>query len=142
MIPGQIGNYPSDNPWQRYVQAMAVQQSMAAQQPQQSFQPVQQGMTPPTRHAEIVQVKSVEDADKYPVNAGTIQLFQLMDDSAFVTKYVYPNGQVDIDIYTKQPKKQPEPPVDTTQFVTREELEKRLAELLDGKKEEAHGESV
>lgn len=93
-----------------------------------------QTMTPPTVHAEIIQVKSVEEAERFPVNAGTSQLFQLADDTAFVMKSTFANGESAVDIYAKQPKKPAQPPFDPTLYVTREELEKRLEGLTRGRK--------
>lgn len=85
---------------------------------QQQTQAPQSAMTPPTIHAEIIQAKSMDEIEKFPVNAGTSQLFQLSDDSAFAIKSVYPNGQYDIEIYAKQPKKPAPPPIDPAKFVT------------------------
>lgn len=90
-----------------------------------------QSMTPPTIHAEIIQVKSMDEIEKFPVNAGTTQLFQLSDDSAFVIKAVYPNGQSEIDVYAKQPKKPTPPPIDPAQFVTWDALGDALEEWAE-----------
>lgn len=104
--------------------------------PQQVQQQIQQAqappsMTPPTIHAEIIQAKSMDEIEKFPVNAGTSQLFQLSDDSAFVIKSVYPNGQFDIEIYAKQPKKPAPPPIDTARFVTWDALGDALEEWAE-----------
>lgn len=99
----------------------------AVQQPAPA--PAPQAMTPPTVHVDIIQVKNADEIDRFPVNAGTSQLFQFADDSAFVIKSVFPNGQSDTDIYVKQPKKPVQPALDPSVYVTREELEKRLAGL-------------
>ena len=55
------------------------------------------------------------------------------DDSFIAVKAVSMTGQITFDIYDKRPPAPPEKPVDLGAFVTRDELEKRLAEL---KKEE------
>ena len=93
--------------------------------PQQTAAP----MTPPTVHVDIIRVNSVEEVTGYPVNAGTTQMFQLGDGEAFITKEVLANGQANIDIYPKQPKKPAPPPVDLSQFVTWDALEEKLAGL-------------
>lgn len=94
--------------------------------PQQQAAP--QPMTPPTIRVDIIRINSAEEVTGYPVNAGTTQLFQLGDGEAFITKEVLANGATNIDVYPKQPKK-PAPPFDPSVFVTREELEERLAGL-------------
>ena len=96
-------------------------------------------MSPPTVHVDIIQVKTAEEVTGYPVNAGTTQMFQLADDSAFITKTVYADGQTNIDIYPKQPKKPAPPPFDPSQFVTWDALEEKLAGLQKrrGRKDEA-----
>lgn len=54
-------------------------------QPMQAMQPQpvqQQGMTPPTVHADIVQVSSEAEAAAFPVAAGASQMMVAKDDSA------------------------------------------------------------
>ena len=96
----------------------------------QPSQAMPQTMTPPTIHAEIIQARSIEDVERFPVNAGTKQLFQLADDSAFVMKCVLANGETALDIYDKRPKKPAAVPPDLSLYVTREELERRLEGLI------------
>ncbi len=131
---GQMQGYQMPQYQSPYPQATAQQI--------QAQQPAPQSMTPPTIHAEIIQVKGVEDVERFPVNAGTSQLFQMSDDSAFLIKSTYPNGQSDIDIYTKQPKKPPAPALDPSQFVTWDKLEERLANLSPVKRVRAKKEEV
>ncbi len=97
------------------------------QQPVQQIQ--QQGMTPPTVHADIVQVSSEAEAAAFPVAAGASQMMVAKDDSAIFVKTAYPNGQSTLDVFVKRPPAPAEKPVDLTAYVTREELEKRLASL-------------
>lgn len=112
------GGYGTYNPYPTYPNTPTAQQ-----------QATPQPMSPPMRTVDLIQIKSVDDVANYPVNAGTVQLFQMTDDSAFVTKAVYADGQQNIDVYPKQPKKPAPPPFDPSVFVTREELEERLAGL-------------
>ena len=122
--------YPQTYQTPQYPTPYTVQTAYP-QQVQQQAAP--QSMTPPTIHAEIIQVKSTDEVDKFPVNAGTSQLFQLADDSAFVIKSVYPNGQTETDIYAKQPKKPVPPPIDPTQFVTWDALGDALDKWAAGR---------
>lgn len=82
-------------------------------------------MTPPTIHAEIVQVSGRDEAVNWPVGAGQSQMMMARDDSAIYIKTVYANGQAGLIEYLRaQPKTEPTP-----DYVTREELEERLAEI-------------
>ena len=99
------------------------------QQPYQSPQYQQQGMTPPTVHADIYQVASEQEAANFPVAAGASQMMVAKDDSAIYVKTAYPNGQTTLDVFVKRPPAPAEKPVDLTAYVTREELEQRLASL-------------
>lgn len=107
--------YSGYNPYQ-------VPQYPAAPQ-QQTPQP----MTAPTIRVDIIRVNSAEEVAGYPVNAGTTQMFQLGDGEAFITKEVFANGQSNIDVYPKQPKKPSAPPIDPAQFVTWDALKEYLA---------------
>lgn len=89
----------------------------------------QQLMTPPTIHAEIVQVSSKDEATNFPVGAGQSQMMMMRDDSAIFIKTVYANGQASLLEYIKSlPKAEPLP-----DYVTRQELEERLAEITKPK---------
>lgn len=115
--PAQI-YYP-----QQYNQPQYVQQQ--AQQPQQT-------MTPPTIHAEIVQVESEQAAESYPLSAGSSQMMIARDDSAIYVKTMYPNGQYKLDAFLKRPEATRSVSGGSDIYVTREEFEKRLQELLEG----------
>ena len=94
------------NPYQMYLQQM-----------QQQFQPAPQ-MTLPTIHADIIQVNSADDVERFPVGVGASQMFILRDDSTIYVK----TGTV-ISVYErKQQATQPAPT-----YITREELEERLS---------------
>ena len=100
------------------------------QQPQTQPQP--QMMTPPTIRAEIVQVSDRTEAANFPVGAGQTQMMIARDDSSIFIKTAYANGQATLDEFVKKPPEPQKPPVD---YVTREEFEKRLAELTQKKVE-------
>ena len=92
------------------------------------YQTQAQGMSPPTIHADIVQVSGEQEALNYPVAAGSTQMMIDRDDSAIYIKSAYANGQPTLEVYRKEEKKD----VPAPDYVTKEEL----AELLAGMKEE------
>ena len=95
---------------------------------QQQQQMPGQGMSPPTIHADIVQVSGEQEALNYPVAAGMTQMMIDRDDSAIYIKSAYANGQPTLEVYRKEEKTETTAP----DYVTKEEL----AELLAGLKEE------
>lgn len=97
-------------------------------------QPQQQTMSPPTVHADIVQVSSEQEGTNFPVAAGASQMMILKDESAIMVKTAFANGQTTLAIYDKRPPAPPEKPVDLTLYVTREELESRLAAFMPTKR--------
>jgi len=110
------------------------QYSNMYQQQQPQMQPQQPTMTPPTVHAEIIQVESEEIAYNFPVGAGQTQMFMKRDESAFYVKSVLANGQV---LFFAYPRREPEPQdttPDMSAYVTREEFEQRLNSLIPQKK--------
>ena len=94
-------------------------------QPQQQ-QASPQMMTPPTIHAEIVQIADRNEAANFPVGAGQAQMMITRDDSSIFVKSAFANGQSSLTEYVK---KAPEPQKPVDDFITREEFERRLAEL-------------
>lgn len=93
----------------------------------------QQLMTPPTIHAEIVQISGDDEANSFPVGTGQSQMMMKRDDSAIYIKTVFANGQSRLVRYVREEEK---PQEKTADFVTHEELEKRLAEIMKGDKDE------
>lgn len=86
-------------------------------------------MTPPTIHAEIIQVSGRDEAAGWPVGQGQSQMMMARDDSAIYIKSVFANGQASMVEYVKSvPKAEPAP-----EYVTRQELEERLAEITKPK---------
>jgi hypothetical protein len=105
---------PQINPYlQAYMQAM---QQQFNQTPAQSAQ-----MTPPTIHADIIQVGGQDDVERFSVGAGASQMFMARDDSAIYIKTGTPTG-AEIVVYERRTGAPPA-------FVTREELEQRLSAL-------------
>lgn len=106
---------PQINPYlQAYMQAL--QQQMMPQQPAQ--------MTPPTIHADIIQVGGQDDVERFSVGAGASQMFMARDDSTIFIKTGTPTG-AEIVVYERRTGAPPA-------FVTREELEQRLSALKEG----------
>ena len=113
--------YPQFYPQQ--FQQFPQQQTMPQQQ-------IQQMMTPPTIHAEILQVESEQSAENYPVAAGTSQMMIKKDETEIYVKTAFANGQSRLDVYVKRPERPNKPVLDLEGYVTRDELENRLNELL------------
>lgn len=118
-------NYPQYYPQQ----FQYPQQNM---QPQNIQQSNQQLMTPPTIHAEIVQIGNDDEAIGFPVGAGQSQMMMTRDDSAIFIKTAYANGQSALVKYTRE-KVKPQENVNAD-YITREEFENRIAEIMKTRK--------
>lgn len=104
------------------------QQQMPQQNMNQNMN--QQAMTPPTIHAEIVQVEDETAAENFPLAAGASQMMIAKDDSAIFVKSMYANGQYNFDVFVKRPQRPKQPEINPSEYVTKEEFESRLNELL------------
>lgn len=99
----------------------------------------QQMMTPPTIHAEIVQVNGKEEAINFPVGTGQTQMMMAKDESSIFIKTTFANGQSTIFEYAKKPEENNSSKVD---YITREEFERRISEItqnaivLNGKEDD------
>lgn len=120
-------DYPGQQTWQdpAYMRAYS-QQNQPAQQVQQN----QQGLTPPTIRAEIVQVDGMDAIDRFPMAAGTSQMFMTKDEKTIVVRSMYANGQHNDDIYDKRPPAPPTPTLNPADYVRKDELEALLADAL------------
>lgn len=119
------GYYPAtyQNPYQNpYTQYQAPAQ--------QNFQqPAQQTLTPPTIHAEIIQVDGgSREVESFPVNAGCSQMFMSKDEQTIFIKSVFANGQHTITEYQRQAQKQDSGNA-LANYVTIDMLNDRLQEL-------------
>lgn len=119
-------DYPGQQIYQdpQYIAKLNQQQNMP--QAQQNGQG--QSMTPPTIRADIIQIGAPEEVDRYQQQPGTSQMFITRDESCIIIRE---QGQSGYSL-THYDRRQPEPvarAIDTTRFVTREELEERLAAL-------------
>lgn len=92
----------------------AQQQTTNQQQPQQA---APQMMTPPTIHAEIVQVDGEQAAAQYPVGAGASQMMMARDESAIFVKTALPNGQYTLNVFDKRPPAPEAAPFNPAEYV-------------------------
>lgn len=109
---------------------MGYQQYYPQYQQQMSNIQAQQMMTPPTIHAEIVQVSGRDEAVNFSVNVGQPQMMMAKDDSAIYVKSAYANGQSSFVEYIR---KEPEPQSASPEYITREEFEDRISKLFKDK---------
>ena len=117
----QYGNWRPDYPGQQpYMDPQFVRiygqppQQTAQQTAQQPQQPA--AMTPPTIHAEIVQVDGEQMAAQYPVGAGASQMMMARDESAIFVKSATPNGYT-LDVFEKRPPAPQPPPFNPAEYV-------------------------
>lgn len=88
-------DFPGQQPWMdpQFVRICGQQQQQTSAQqnaPQKQHAPAT--MTPPTIHAEIVQVDGELAAAQYPVDAGASQMMMARDESAIFVKEATQNG--------------------------------------------------
>lgn len=124
-------NYP-----QYYPQYQQPYQMPQYQQPMQQAQ-----QQPSSRMTEVFPAGSEKTVLEFPVTAGTTQMFVATDDSFIAIKEASVTGQVTVQFYDKRPPAPPEKPFDPAVFVTREELEQRLAALSSPAKRPAKKET-
>jgi len=139
----RMGNWYPDWPGQQPYQDPAYVR-VYGQQNQQQGQQQGQSLTPPTIRAEIVQVDSLDAIDRFPMAAGTSQMFMTKDEAAIVVRSMYANGQHNDDVYDKRPPAPPAPTLNPADYVRKDELQALIAEALQArtaptkaKKEEA-----
>lgn len=125
--PDYYGQQPNQDP--AYMRIYGRQQN----QPQNQQQPQQQSaqmMTPPTIRAEIVQVDGMAAIDRFPMAAGTSQMFITRDEKNIVIRSMFANGQHTDDIYDKRPPEPPAPTINPAEYVRRDELAALIAEAM------------
>lgn len=115
-----------------YQPPMMQQPVMPQMQQAQQTQP-NQTMTPPTIHAELVVVDGERAALDYPVAAGQSQMMMDKSEDTIYIKTAYANAQPTLDVFEKRPPAPPAPVFDPSAFVTRDELEERVAAILEAK---------
>lgn len=106
------------------------QQPYQMPQYQQPAQPAQQmPPQPASRMTEVFPAASEKAVLEFPVTAGTTQMFVANDESFIAVKEVSVTGQISTMFFDRRPPAPAEKPVDLTAYVTRDELEQRLASL-------------
>lgn len=100
---------------------------------QQYQQPMQYPQTS-SRMIEVYAVDSEKAVGDMPVSNGNTQMVIAKDDSFIAVKAVGLDGTVAVQYYDKRPPAPPAPSFDPTAFVTRDELEARLASLSTPKR--------
>lgn len=127
----RFGNWYPDFPGQQPYQDPAYMR-MHGQQFQQNAQQEQnrQMMTPPTIRAEIVQVDSMDAIDRFPMAAGSSQMFITKDETNIVVRSMYANGQHSDDIYDRRPPAPPAPTLNPAEYVRKDELEALITDAL------------
>lgn len=120
-------DYPGQQPFMD-PQFTRIYGQQPSQMPQQgNTQPQQTGvpsaMTPPTIHAEIIQVDGEAAAEQYPVGAGMSQMMMARDESAIFIKTATANGYT-LDIFDKQPPAPQPAPFNPADYVRVDELQR------------------
>ena len=82
-----------------------------------------------TRMVEAIPVDTVEEAARIQVQIGGTVLAVARDDSFIAVKSVGMNGQDSFNVFDKRPPAPPAPVFDPTSYVTKDELEARLAAI-------------
>lgn len=108
-----------------------VQQSPAPQITPANGLTNSQPLTPPTIHAEIVQVDSRQAAADYPVAAGSSQMMMLRDDSAIFIKMAYANGQSQLIVYPREVEEKKKEANVLDNYVTLDMFNKKISELTE-----------
>lgn len=96
----------------------------------QNYMPQYPVMQQQTRMVEAVPVETVEEAARIQVQIGGTVLAFARDDSFIAVKSVGVNGQDSFNVFDKRPPAPPAPAFDPAAYVTKEELEKRLAAIV------------
>lgn len=128
----RMGNWYPDWPGQQPYQDPAYVR-IYGQQNQQQGQQQGQMMTPPTIDAKIIQVDSIEAIDRFPMAAGTSQMYMTKDEQNIVVRSMYANGQHNDDVYDKRPPAPPAPTLNPAEYVRKDELQAILSELLQAR---------
>lgn len=124
-------DYPGQQPFMdpQFTRLHGQQPAQNAQQgaPQTQQPGVAAAMTPPTIHAEIVQVGGEQAAAQYPVGAGMSQMMIAKDDSAIFVKTATANGYT-LDVFVKRPPAPEAAPFNPADYVRIDALPGLIAE--------------
>lgn len=123
----RMGNWYPDYPGQQPLQDQAFVRTFGIGQQGQAQQTP--ALTPPTIHADIVQVEGPEGIERYPLAAGATQMFMTKDEQLILIRTQLQNGQHTDEIYDRRPPAPPAAPINPADFVRRDELAALLAEM-------------
>lgn len=107
--------------------AYAFQQQAQQQMQQAQMQQAPQMMTPPTIHAEIVQVANEAAGEQFPVGVGASQMMITRDERTIMVKSASQNG-VTVEYYDKREPAPPARQIAPEDIVTWEALEQYMAD--------------
>lgn len=97
------------------------------------YQPVynpyqyQQPAAPSSRMTEVYPVDSIKAVEDFVVGNGNTVMMISRDDSFIAVKSVGLDGSISLSVYDKRPPAPVQAPVDMGEYVTRRELDERLA---------------
>ena len=106
------------------------QQYYPYQQTQPTLQTYQQNMTPPTIHADLIQIDDEAAVDRFPLAAGVSQMFMTKDETKIIIKTMGQSGPLPLRVFEERPPEPPKPEFNPEMYVTKDEFEKRLANFL------------
>jgi hypothetical protein len=97
-------------------------------------------MTPPTIRADIIQVEDEDTADRFPLAAGTRQIFMTRPEDKIIIKTMSQTGALPLEVYVKRPQTPPAPRFDPSEYVRRDEIPELVrAALTADRKEDKDG---
>ena len=126
----QFGRWYPDYPGQQTWQDPAYMRAYGQNQPTQQAQQNQQGLTPPTIRAEIIQVDDMDAINHITITPGTPQMFWTKDEHTIVVRTMYANNQHSDRIWKEQPPEPPAPTLNPADYVRKDELEALIADAL------------
>lgn len=130
----RFGNWYPDFPGQQPYQDPAYMRAYSQQGQQQPQQPAQQQrLTPPTIHADIIQIGTLDEMSQYPIAPGASQMFITKDEKTIAVRSMYANNQHSDDIYDKRPPAPPAPTLNPADYVRKDELEALIADALQAR---------
>lgn len=125
-----VGQMPEQDPM--YMRMMQQRDRQNAGQQQAAPAQGQQTISPPTRHADIIQADSLEAIERIPQAFGSTAMYMTKDEQFIVIRDIMPNGEHTDIIYDRRPPEPPAPKIDPSLFVRRDELSALIAETIRG----------
>jgi hypothetical protein len=98
-----------------------------------------QSMTLPTIRADIIQIEDEDAAERFPMAAGTRQIFMTRPEDKLIIKTMGQDGPLPLEVYVKRPQRPPAPVFDPGEYVRRDELPALVRDALTAQREENNG---